>query len=249
MNCSLRITNGKQFFPATVVQISKRVAMIVAVTLVIGVPAFAQNPEVQQKLAAVKQAAAENKQKLLQYQWTETTQLTLKGDAKPPTKNLCQYGPDGKVQKTAIGPPPEQPSGGRMKQKVIAKKKAEMKDYMQDVKAVLGMYVPPDPQKMQAAYQSGKLSLNPVPGAVNLVFADYAQPGDKMTLTFDTGTKKITRLNINTYMGQEKDVVTLQVQMGSLPDGTNYEQQTVLNATAKQLVVTTTNSNYQKLGG
>jgi hypothetical protein len=38
------------------------------------------------------------------------------------------------------------------------------------------------------------------------------------------------------------------VQMGSLADGTNYEQRTVLNATAKQLVVTTTNSDYQKLG-
>lgn len=49
-------------------------------------------------------------------------------------------------------------------------------------------------------------------------------------------------------MGKEKDVVTLQVQMASLPDGTSYESQTVLNATAKQLVVTTTNSNYQKLG-
>jgi hypothetical protein len=212
------------------------------------VPTLSQNPELQQKLAAVKQAAAENKQKLLQYQWVETTQLTLKGDAKPPTKNSCQYGPDGKVQKTAIGPPPEQPSGGRMKQKVIAKKKAEMKDYMQDVKAILSMYLPPDPQKMQAAYQAGKVSLNPLPGAVNLIFTDYAQPKDKMALTFDTATKKITSLNINTYMGEEKDVVTLRVQMASLPDGTSYEQQTVLNAAAKQLVVTSTNSNYQKLG-
>ena len=50
-------------------------------------------------------------------------------------------------------------------------------------------------------------------------------------------------------MGDEKDAVTLKVQMGSLPDGTNYEQQTVLNATAKELVVTTTNSNYQKIAG
>jgi hypothetical protein len=40
-----------------------------------------------------------------------------------------------------------------------------------------------------------------------------------------------------------------QVQMGSLPDGTNYELQTVLTASAKQLVVATTNSNYEKLGG
>jgi hypothetical protein len=102
---------------------------------------------------------------------------------------------------------------------------------------------------MQAAYQAGKLALNHVPGAMNLVFADYAQPGDKMTLTFETSTKKITGLNISTYMGEEKDAVTLTVQMGSLPDSTSYEQQTVLNATAKQLVVTTTNSDYQKIGG
>ena len=248
MNRRLTIANGKKSVGTAVVQISKYLVLIGAVTIGITLPAIAQNSEIQQKLAAVKQAAAENKQKIRQYQWIETTQLTLKGDAKPPTKNSCVYGPDGKVQKTMIGAPPPPPSGGRMKQKVIAKKKEEMKDYMQDVKAVLAMYVPPDPQKMQADFQAGKVSLNPAPGVVNLVFADYAQPGDKMTLTFDTATKKITGLNINTYMGQEKDVVTLQVQMATLPDGTSYESQTVLNATAKELVVTTTNSNYQKLG-
>lgn len=51
------------------------------------------------------------------------------------------------------GPPPEQPSGGRMEQRVIAKKKAEMQDHMEDVKGVLSMYVPSDPQRMQQAFQ------------------------------------------------------------------------------------------------
>ncbi len=249
MDHILKMSNRKPWFTATAAQISKHLVMIGVVTLGITAPAISQNPEIQEKLAAVKQAAAENKQKIRQYQWVETTQLTLKGDAKPPTKNSCVYGPDGKVQKTMIGAPPPPPSGGKMKQKVIANKKAEMKDYMQDVKAVLAMYVPPDPQKMQADLRAGKVSLNPSPGVVNLIFADYAQHGDKMTLTFDTATKKIGALKIDTYMGKEKDVVTLQVQMASLPDGTSYESQTVLNATAKQLVVTTTNSDYKKVGG
>ena len=82
-----------------------------------------------------------------------------------------------------------------------------------------------------------------------MIFRDYAQPGDQMTLTFDTAAHKITSLSINTYMGETKDAVTLQVEMGSLPDGTNYVQQSVLNASAKQLVVTTSNSNYQRMGG
>ena len=247
MNSRLASGQRKQFLADATVAGCKRWMMISAVVLAGAVPVIAQNGELQQKLAAVKQAAAENKQRLQRYQWIETQQLTLKGDAKPPSQNLCRYGPSGQVQKTPIGPPPPPPSGGRLKQKVVANKKAEMKDYMDDVKGLLTMYVPPDPQRMQQAFQAGKVSLNPAPGVVNLIFKDYAQAGDQMTLSFDTAAKKITTLNINTYMGQSKDVVTLQVRMASLPDGTNYSQQTVLNATAKQLVVTTTNSNYQKL--
>jgi hypothetical protein len=245
----LAVGYRKQFIANAVMAIGRCWMMIVAVTLVAAAPLIAQNPELQQKLAVVEQAVAQNKQKLQQYQWTETTQLTLNGDAKPPSQNMCQYGPGGQVQKTPMSPPPPPPSGGRLKQRVIANKKGEMQDYMGDVKSLLAMYVPPDPQKMEQAYQAGKVSLNPAGGMVNLIFKDYAQPGDQMTLTFDTAAKKVVSLSVNTYMGQSKDAVTLQVQMASLPDGTNYVQQTVLNATAKKLVVTTNNSNYQKVGG
>jgi hypothetical protein len=206
-------------------------------------------PELQQKLAAIKQSVADNQQKLRKYQWTETAQLTLNGDAKPASQSMCRYGPDGTVQKTPMSAPPPPPSGGRLKQKIIANKKAEMKDYMGQVKTLLALYVPPNPQKMQQAFSAGKASLNPSPdsGTTNIVFKDYAQPGDQMTLTFNGATKKITGLNVNTYMDNPSDVVTLAVQFASLPDSTNYVQQSVLNATAKKLVVTTTNANYQPL--
>jgi len=211
--------------------------------------AGAQSAELQQKLAAVKQSAAENQQKLRQYQWVETTQFTLKGEAKPPQQSLCKYGPDGKVQKTPMASPtpPPAPSGGRLKQRIIAKKTGEMKDYMGQVKTLIGMYVPPDPQRMQQAFQSGKVSLNATAGAATagLIFKDYAQPGDQMTISFNTAAKKIASLSVNTYEGDTKNIVTLAVQFSSLPDGTNYVAQTVLVATAKNLQVTTTNSNYQ----
>lgn len=248
MNRSFAIKQGKQYAVGTVAPVCKRLIMIGAMAFVSVVPAFAQSPELQQKLAAVKQVIAINKQSLQQYQWIETTQLTLDGDPKPQTQNLCQYGPGGQVQKTPIGAPPPPPSGGRLKQRIIEKKKAEMQDYMTEVKGLLSMYVPPDPQKMQQAYGAGNAFLNPQGGLTNLVFKNYAQPGDQLTLTFDPSGPKVISLSVNTYMGQEKDAVTLRVQMAGLPDGTNYVQQTVLNATAKKLVVTTTSSNYQKMG-
>lgn len=227
---------------------SKWLGIFVATALIACGTATAQNSELQAKLATVKQSVAQNQQSLHQYEWTETTQVTLKDDPKPESQKLCQYGPDGQVQKTPIGAPPPPPSGGRLKQKVVADKKEEMADYMDQVKGLLSSYVPPDAQKMDQAYQAGKASLNPDGGTMNLVFRDYSVPGDQMTLAFDTATKKITSLSVNTYMGEAKDAVTLEVQMATLPDGTNYAQRTILNASAKHLEVTTTNSNYQKLG-
>src|SRR5277367_3814141 len=130
-----------------------RWVLFIAAAALLGIISIAQSGgqaggELQQKLAAVKQSVAENQQKLHQYQWVETTQLTLNGDAKPPKQSLCQYGPDGTVQKTPMGPPPEPPSGRRVKQRIVAKKTEEMPDYMGQVKTLLGMYVPPNPQQM-----------------------------------------------------------------------------------------------------
>jgi hypothetical protein len=230
---------------------SARTRWVITCTLALtfALPVIAQSPDLQEKLAAVKQSMAENKMRLQKYQWIETTQLNLKGDPKPPSQKQCQYGPDGQVQKTPITPPPPPPSGGRLKQRVVANKTAEMQDYMGDVKTLLALYVPPDPQKMQQAYAAGNVSLNPSSGLLNLIFKNYAQPGDQMTILFDPTSKKVISVNVQTYMGQSKDAVTLQLQMGSLPDGTSYVQQSVLNAVAKQLIVTTTNSNYQMIGG
>jgi hypothetical protein len=103
---------------------------------------------------------------------------------------------------------------------------------------------------MQHAFQGGKVSLvpNPSSGVTQMVFKDYALPGDQMTLSFDTAAKKISTVKVDTYLDDPKDAVTLAVQFASLPDSTNYVQQTVLDATAKKLVVTTTNSDYKAIG-
>jgi hypothetical protein len=209
----------------------------------------ASNPELQQKLMALKQSAAENKQRLHQYQWVETQQITLKGEQKPERVNQCSYGPNGQVQKIPMGAQPQQPEKKGIRGRVIEKKTDEMKEYMQQVQSLLSMYVPPNPQLIQQAMQNHNVSIDKTMGSnlTQLVFKNYAKPGDQMTLGFDSAAKKISTLNVNTYMDDPKDAVTLAVQMASLPDGTNYAQQTVLNATAKQIQVTTTNSNYAKI--
>jgi hypothetical protein len=206
------------------------------------------SPELQQKLQALKQASAANKQRLMQYQWVETTVLTYKGEDKPPKQDLCRYGPNGQVQKVPIGEQQQQqPSGRRLKQHIVEKKTEEMQDYLQQAKSVISQYVPPDPQRMQKAFPEHNVSIQPGPGAAQLVFKNYAQPGDQMTIAFDTATKKIQSLDVNSYVGDPKDSISLTAQLASLPDGTNYVSQTVLNAPSKNVKVTTTNSQYSKI--
>lgn len=207
----------------------------------------ANGPMLQQKLASIKASAAENQRKLHQYTWTQTTQVTLNGEARPPQEFMCSYGPNGKVQKVPMGNTPDANSGGgRFRQRVVAKKKAEMKDYMEQVGRVLELYMPPNPQKMQQAFEQRKVSLKRSNGSTELDFRDYALPGDLMTIGFSRAEKRISSLNVHSYLDSPSAPVSLQVSFATLPDGTNYPQRTTIDAPAKNISIVNTNSNYRK---
>jgi len=187
-------------------------------------------------LSAQNNALQERDQRLRQFQWIETTELTWNGDAQPPSQQLCRYGPDGQIQKIPIGPPRESLSETR-----------EMKEYLGDVEALIGTYMLPDPDALERAYRARTVSLNPT-AVVNVVFKDYVRSGDQMTLAFDTAARKIVSVNIDTHTGPDKDAVTFRALLASLPDGTNYVRQTVLTAGGTHLAVTRTNARYRVLG-
>jgi len=58
-----------------------------------------QDPEMQQKVAAAKEAAARNQQALHEYSWISKTEILVKGEVKNTKIESNQYGPDGTVQK------------------------------------------------------------------------------------------------------------------------------------------------------
>jgi hypothetical protein len=102
-------------------------------TLLVSVNTSAQagGAELKEKLAAFKQSATANQQRLHKYKWTEIPQVTFKGETKPQQEFACQYGPDGQVQKIPLTQQQQQPSGGKLKQRMIEKKKDEMQQNME----------------------------------------------------------------------------------------------------------------------
>jgi len=205
------------------------------------------NPELQQKLAAVKESMAANQAALKQYTWTAHTVVKLKGDVKKTSDEFCRYGPDRKVQKTPLGAPAPQKEMRGVKKRVVEKKVGELTDYMERAVALIENYVPPSAANMQAAFQAGKATVGQGgPGMIELEFGDYVKPGDSLTLEFNSATKSIAKVSVRSYLDDPKDAVTLDVSFQALPDGTNHTASTVLNATAKQVEVNVQNLNYQK---
>jgi Tfp pilus assembly protein PilE len=196
----------------------------------------------KQRVAEVRQALAQNQQQLRQYKWTETTELSLKGEVKKRSQKECHYGPDGKVVKVPIGAPEAAAPKRGLKGKMVAKKTDELDDYMDRVGSLVSRYVPPDGQAMQAAFQAGKATL----GQGTLAFSGYAKPGDKLTITVDPATKKMRAFSMASYLDKPDETVTLEARFSALGDGTSYVEEWVLNAAAKQIQIKTTNFGHQK---
>jgi hypothetical protein len=206
------------------------------------------NPEVQQKLAAMKESVARNQAELRQYTWTERTQVSLKGEVKKTEQSLCRYGPDGKVQKTPLGPPsPEQTMRG-IRGRVAEKVKDDLTDFMQQAKSLIQAYVPPSPQLMESGFGQGNVSLGQAgPGMVQLLFHNYLKPGDALTFDFQPAERRMAKVNVNTYMDKPSEPLTLEVVFENLPDGTNCPGTEILNAPSRHLQVVVQNTNYQRL--
>jgi hypothetical protein len=202
----------------------------------------------QQKLASIKQAMAQNQASLRQYTWTAHTEISVKGEVKKVTNEMCRYGPDGQVQKTPMDAPAPQKEMRGMKKRIVEKKVGEMKDYMDRAVALIHNYVPPSPERMQSAFQSGNVSLPPggASGIAELQVKDYFKPGDMLALGFDSAAHALRKVNVNSYLDNPQDAVTLDVAFQTLPDGTNYVARTILNGAAKQIQVTVQNSDYRK---
>jgi hypothetical protein len=207
-----------------------------------------QSSEVQQRVAALKQSVARDQQSIRQYEWIETTVISLKGEEKSRQQKQCYYGADGSLQKVTVSasPPPAQKRG--LRGRIIENKKEELTDYMKQAVALVKIYVPPDPARIQSVKDAGKVSLD-LPGAgrgARLNLRDYAKPGDMLSVEVDPASNRVMGLTVATYLDDAKDTITLDVRFASLQDGTGYPATEVLVAKAKNLSVNVTNSGYRK---
>ena len=231
------------------------VALVTSVTLR-ALPASPPQtgPTPAERVAALKQSLAASQKQIRQYEWVETTIISLKGEEKSRKQQRCYYGADGTLQKlpvdSAAAAKPAAPSsgrrGGRVAQAVVENKKDDMKDYMEQAAGLIQKYVPPNPEDIQRAKDTVKVD-TPAPGRARLTFADYVLPGDRLMVDVDAAANRLLGLSVASYLGKKDDTVTLDVKMGALADGTGYTAETTLDAKAKNIRVVVQNTGHRPI--
>ena len=237
--------------------VSLAVFGIVIVALLPTAHTIAQAPPTpDQVVAALKQNLAESQKRLRQYEWIETTVISLKGDEKSRKQQRVYYGADGTLTKlplapaAAAAPAPAQGGrrGGRLKQQVIENKKDDMREYMEKAAALIQQYVPPNPAQVQKVKDAGRMVTSPKPdGTVRVEFREYLQPGDVLVIDIAPNAALLSALSVATYLEKPEDAVTLGVRFATLADGSSYTAQTTLDAKAKNIRVVIENSGHRPL--
>jgi 23S rRNA pseudoU1915 N3-methylase RlmH len=213
-------------------------------------------PSPDQMVAALKQNLAESQKRLRQYEWVETTSISLKGEEKSRKQQRVYYGADGTLTKLPIGEqqPQAKPApsrgrrGGAVKQAIVENKTDEMKEYMEKAAALIHQYVPPDPAQIQKAKDAGNMAVKPQPdGKVQVEFRNYVQPNDSLSIGVDAKAALLSALNVATYLEKPEDTVTLNVLFATLTDATSYTAKTTLDVKAKNIRVVVENSGHRPL--
>jgi hypothetical protein len=219
------------------------------VLAVLALPAAAQAPSAAERASQLKANIEASQAVLRQYEWIETTTVSVKGEEKSRKQERCYYGADGGLQKVEVSgtPPPEKKRG--LRGKIAANKQEEMTDYMKSAVALVKAYVPLDPPKLQAAKEAGKVSIDLLePGKrARLTFRDYVKPGDNLGVEVDLTSNRPLGLTVATYLEDAKDAVTLSVRMGQLNDGTSHPADVTLEGKTKKLTVKVKHGGYRKV--
>jgi hypothetical protein len=201
----------------------------------------------QQQAHEMEQAETKNEQRLHTYQWVESTTLTIHGRLMPAEQSICTYAVDGTLFKTPLGSQEAPSELHGLKKHIVEKKKEEIQADVEEIQAVMQLYLPFNRMKFKEVLLNGKIALEHDGTKRNvIVLINYAKQGDQLRLTLNSATMQIDRISVTTYFDEPKDAMNVDVHFAILPDGTVYPAVTSIEAPSKKLSIATVNSDFSK---
>lgn len=111
------------------------------------------------------------------------------------------------------------------------------------------MYIPPNQGRIQAAKDAGRLSITPMGGQrAKLTFSDYLKTGDILALEVDLASNRPAQAKVTTYVGSQKEPITLDVSFGQLDNVVTYPAKIVLDDKSERITISVQHSGYRRVG-
>jgi hypothetical protein len=210
----------------------------------------------QQRIQSLQQIFSNRMKKPHQYEWIETTTVTLDGQSRRAKQSMCRYAADGKIQRTPLGAGDAgfeergqgvSLRGGLIRRARMAKKKRTAQESLEQVRALTQMYLPLDRGKMKEALTAGQVSVDRTSSnQMAVVISNYAKKGDELKLIVDLSIGQLRAVSIKTYFDKPKNTLTASMEFTTLADGAEYPSFTTVDAPSKKLSISTTSSDFAK---
>jgi hypothetical protein len=197
--------------------------------------------DAQQQGTALMTTMAANAQQLRQYTFKQRTEMYHKGELKNVRLDEIHYSASGERvsiplnEQRAQSDVPRHGPGHRIIAKKMAEEKEKMKEYVDRLISLASRYLGGDPSKLQAALATAEVTTGGGSNQVRFRIRDYVKPGDTMTMSFDSATKRPTTTEIDTSL--DGAPVTITSASDQIREGPSYPAKTVLKSDERQLEI------------
>lgn len=176
------------------------------------------------------------------YGWTESMVVSVDGKEKNKILNACSYNENNRVART--------PMNAKAAEKVAGGAPGtsnEIDSYVTEAVAAMREYVRPDPAKLQACEDAGRVTLTPgEENRAKLDYSDYMKKGDHLVLEIDRSLNQILTSSASTYVTNPNDRAVIRTEMSQLPDGSSYPSKITFNTPGRLMSAVVTNSDFKK---
>ncbi len=215
-------------------------------------PVSGAEPVAVQRVIALKTRLAEDQAVLRQYEWLETTTISLHGELKGRRLRHCSYDADDVLRKVPFNPAAQEQKRFRQSDKNERKAEAEegeLTKYMQEAVNLVHQYVPLNPNGIKAVSDENKLwfSVSDPGKQGQLNIKDFLVRGDYVILDMDLTNDRPLALKIGSFLDTEGVPAFLSVTFGSLYGTASFVREAVFDAKEMGLQITVKNSDFNKV--
>lgn len=216
--------------------------LILFFAMLAGITAFAQEIDRDQLSLDISKADAANTEQLKAFIWKKASVVTVDGVVKLNTLSEFKFDENGDLQMQNID------AETTVKQKRGLRGKAQMNnaqdnvDYVEEALKVMIAYT--YMSKGQLLDFFGKAELSEAGGIMQATAKDVFAKGDMLTVKVDMETLLFVHKEFSGFMGE--DPVSGEMNYAKFSSGINHVSDHVLNLSAKNAIINSTNKDYSQ---